>query len=277
MQLQLETIAVCNAKCVFCPYPTMKRPRGLMTMPLFSKIVEEAVGLDRIESITLTGLGETLMDRHLIERIKLVRQMSKRSILVDLYTNGSYLTNRMIDDLLSAGLDVLYISLNASRADRRKEIMGLADYDYVKRQARYAIDRFGRFPSGQPRVLVKAVMSKDLMEGDDHEAFLAEWGGDFRHGGNAFLHLEGNWAGAVWPVRIRPTTACSRALSQIMVLWDGRVSLCCFDGEGDVVLGDLNSQTIREVFAGETAVKIRQAHVDGRRGELPLCGTCTAI
>jgi hypothetical protein len=62
-----------------------------------------------------------------------------------------------------------------------------------------------------------------------------------------------------------------------MVLWDGRVSLCCFDAEGAVILGDLKTQTLREVFGGDKAVGIRLAHVEGRRQELPLCNTCTAI
>jgi hypothetical protein len=274
MQLQIETIAYCNAACVFCPYPKMKRQRGQMSMELFRKIVDEGVTIDRVESVTLTGLGEPLLDKQLFDRISYIKKAAaaaKHPVMVDMYTNGSFLTHETSEKLRDAGLDVLYISLNAGRADVRKTIMKVDDYDKVVAEAHYAISL------GKPKVLVKAVGSKDLMEGDDRHAFLEEWGGEYQNGGHAFLHLEGNWAGAMWPMRVRPTTPCSRALDQIMVMWDGRVSLCCFDGEGEVVLGDLNRSTIREVFAGEKAVGIRQAHVDGRRGELPLCATCTAI
>jgi hypothetical protein len=105
------------------------------------------------------------------------------------------------------------------------------------------------------------------------------FGGPTEMGGDAFLTLEGNWAGAVWKLRTKAvlTQACSRALGQIMVLQDGRVSLCCFDGDGREILGDLNHQTIREVFNGERATAIRLAHSEGRRNEISLCAGCTGI
>lgn len=273
MQLQIECSAICNAACVFCPYPTMTRQRGTMDVDLFKKIIDEAAEIPLISMITITGLGEPLLDKHLFERLKYVRKKMP-AIHLDLYTNGSYLTDAKIDEMIDAKVTVLYVSLNAANAVKRQQIMfphnGTDDYDFVCQQARKAIEK-------GLKVVVKAVTSKDLMEHDERDQFKEAWGGFVDDGGNAFMHLEGNWAGATWPMRIKPTTACHRAISQIMVLWDGRVSLCCFDGEGEVTLGDLNRQTIREIYNGGKALEYRTAHMEGRRGEMPLCATCTAI
>jgi hypothetical protein len=114
-----------------------------------------------------------------------------------------------------------------------------------------------------------------LMESCEHEAFMARWGGPHPQQGAAFPHLEANWAGTMFPCRTQMTTACGRALGFLHVLWDGRVALCCQDAEGAVILGDVTTHTLREVFAGETAMDIRRAHVEGRRASLPLCATCT--
>jgi radical SAM protein with 4Fe4S-binding SPASM domain len=121
------------------------------------------------------------------------------------------------------------------------------------------------------QIVVKAVASKDLMEGQEKEEFLKTWGD------GAFLHMEGNWAGYLGKMRTTPTECCFRALNQIMILWDGRVSLCCFDGEGDVIFGDLNRQSLKEIFAGEKASEYRRAHMEGRRSEMKLCKDCTSI
>ena len=250
----------------------MTRQRGTMDMALFRKIVDEAVTIPAIDHFTITGLGEPLLDKHLIERIRYVRR-AMPGILLDLYTNGSCLDEAKATEFRDAGLSVLYVSLNAVTADKRRQIMKLDDFEQVRAATHKAMEIGG----ARMKVIVKAVCSKDLMEHQEGEQFLAEWNGTFQQGGNAFLHLEGNWAGAVWPMRVKPTSPCDRALNQFMVLWDGRVSLCCFDGEGEVILGDLNRQTIREVFSGEKAAGIRQAHVEGRRGELKLCSSCTAI
>ncbi len=265
-----------RAEGVFCPYPVMKRQKGTMRMELFRKIIDEAVSLPLIDAITFTGLGETLLDKFLIERIQYTRA-AMPAIPIDIYTNGTYLTREKAEALRDAGLSLLYVSLNAVNKEKRQQIMfpdqpGYYDFDDVCDTLDYIIPRAGKM-----RVIVKGIVSKDLMEGGDSEAFRQRWNGPTTEDGNAFLHLEGNWAGAQWPMRVKPVTSCSRALGQIMVLQDGRVSLCCFDNEGDVILGDLNTQTIREVYNGDKALNIRLAHVEGRRGELQLCRTCTAI
>jgi sulfatase maturation enzyme AslB (radical SAM superfamily) len=279
MQLQLETSAVCNARCVFCPYPTMKRKHGFMDMDLFRKIIDEAATMPLVDHITLTGLGEPLMDEHLVERIKYIRSKVQPEVMITAFSNGTFLTEQMARDLCKAGLTVLYVSINALDHRRRKAIMKLDDYDVVEKQCERAIQIFAEEGDGQQRVVVKAIITKDLFEPGEPDEFIKKWGGEWNKGGSAFIHMEGNWAGAMWPVRVTPTSTCHRAIGEIMVLQDGRVSICCFDGEGQYILGDLNKQTIREMYNdpnGE-AWKFRNAHAEGRRGELKLCSTCTAI
>ena len=246
-------------------------------MDLFTRIIDQVPSLPLIDHLTFTGLGETLLDRHLMERVRYAR-MKLPLHWIDIYTNGSQLTEEKIDALADAGLTVMYVSLNAVNGAKRQQIMyphkpGYEDYDRVCKMLDYAIEKHGK----QMKTVVKLVVSKDLVEADEADAFLARWHGATNAGGNAYIHLEGNWAGAMWPMRIKPVTSCARALQQIMVLWDGRVSLCCFDSEGKEILGDMNTQTIQEVFNGTKATGIREAHWNGQRASIPMCAVCTAI
>jgi len=244
-------------------------------MPLYRKIVDEAATLPLVELLTLTGLGETLQDRFLVERIRYARRALPPGVAIDLYTAGGLLRPRLTDQLIEAGLNVLYISLNAATREKRAEIMGVDDFDAVVEQAKYAL---AASAGTRLKVIIKGIASKDLMEVGEHEDFLRAWGGRTEEGGAAFLHLEGNWAGRIGaPMRTHPTRACHRALSQIMVLWDGRVATCCFDGHGEQIFGDLTTQTIREVYNGPPAVAFREAHATGRRQEIPICAGCSAI
>jgi hypothetical protein len=253
----------------------MTRQKGVMDMDLFKKLIDEAAALPLIDHITLTGLGEPLVDRHVYDRIRHIRKRMP-AILTDIYTSGHTLTFEQIDKLRAAGLSVLYISLNAVTGEKRKAVMKVDDFDKVCDAADYAIEQYNEH--GGMKVIVKAVCSKDLFDIGDAEKFILRWNGKTENGGNAFLHLEGNWAGAVWPMRAGPQLEpCSRALQQIMVLWDGRVSLCCFDGSGKEILGDTRTHTIKEIFNAPKATGIREAHWQGRRDTIPLCATCTAI
>lgn len=240
-----------------------------MDRDLCRKILTEAATIPQINSVCFTGLGEPLIDQYLEERIAFARKLCPEWV-IDVYTAGTHLTNVKAVALADAGLTNLYVSLNAVSAEKRLAIMGLPDFDKVVEQIRYAT------AIGKYRVVVKAVSEKDLFEMGENEIFMAMWG-DFREGGQGFLHQEGNWAGETYLPRITPTAGCSRALGQIMVLWDGRVSLCCFDGEGKEILGDLRTQTIREVYNGPHATGIREAHFTGKRASIPICAGCTGI
>ena len=272
MQLQLENTNICQAACVFCSYPKMQRPKGVQTLALTRKILDDAAGIPLIDWLTFTGLGEPLLDHRLEERVAYARHLMP-AIHIDVYTNGAALTPARFDALRDAGLTTLHVSLNAIRADQRQQIMRLNDFDRVVEAIQYARTH----GDGKTAVVVKGVASKDLLENEDGEAFRQAWGGWTSEGGSAFLHLEGNWAGAMSNVRVTPIKPCARAIGQMMVLWDGRVSLCCFDGEGQEILGDLRTQTIREVYNAGRALEIREAHVQGRRASIPLCANCTSI
>lgn len=274
MQLQIECTNVCNADCVFCPYTKMTRAKGTMDLALFRRIVDDAATIPQIDRITITGLGEPLLDRHLPERIRYIRTKMP-NVLLDVYTNGSFLRPALTDQLIDAGLTVLYVSLNAVNAEKRQAVMKLGDYDQVVEYIHYA----QAAGAGKMQVIVKSVVAKDLMEASESTFFVQIWRGEYGNSPNgaAFQHLEGNWAGDMWPMRVQMTQPCDRALNQIMILQDGRVSLCCFDADGREILGDLTTQSIRDVFNGEKATGIRLAHVEGRRQSLPLCAGCTGI
>jgi 2-iminoacetate synthase ThiH len=43
--LQIETTNVCNARCAFCAYAGMKRPKGVMDAALFEKVICDYVAM----------------------------------------------------------------------------------------------------------------------------------------------------------------------------------------------------------------------------------------
>ncbi|RPJ54959.1 MAG: radical SAM protein [Acidobacteria bacterium] len=272
LQLQIETTTYCNSRCVFCPHHKMKRTRESMDMDLFKKIIDEAAALPLISQICLTGLGETLMDKQLLERVDYVRRRMP-TIHLDMFTNGHLFTAELYRELAKRRLTKLYVSLNAVRPEQRKAIMGLSDYDQVVSELRKAI----ALKLLATPIVVKAVVNPDLLGGDDITEFERNWNGMYCEGGNAFLHTEGNWAGDTWRMRTPPTHICTRVMMAIMVLVDGRVAQCCFDTDGRYILGDLRTETIKDVFNSEKATALRLAMSEGRRDEIELCKGCTGI
>jgi radical SAM protein with 4Fe4S-binding SPASM domain len=88
------------------------------------------------------------------------------------------------------------------------------------------------------------------------------------------LFYNGNWAGKTRAV-VNTEGTCHRPESIMTVLSDGKVALCCYDLEGEVTFGDLNTQTIKEIWESDALENYRFLNDAGRRSELKLCASCT--
>lgn len=272
IQLHIATINTCNAKCHFCTYasPENVYPKGVMSMELYRKIIDEAKGIPEVGAIAFSALGEPLLDPHLVERVCYARETRADWYPIEVYTNGVSLTPARFEALKDAGVDSVTISLNAVRAKQHQEIMGLkGKFGTVTANARYATDH-----AGNVIVVVKAVRDDDHFREADQSQFLQTWDGR--------VVWQGNWAGGVEFIDARrngfdPNSACDRALEQVSVLWDGVVTLCCFDPLAKHRFGDLSRQTIREVYNSDDYVQFRQLHHENRAAEHPMCRVCTRI
>lgn len=263
LQLQIETIAACNAKCVFCAYPTMKRKRGRMEDSVYQQILTGAQQVDGITAVSLQGLGEPLSDKDIVRRVYQARGAFPKAE-ISIYTNGTYLTPAMTHRLRGAGLSRLVVSLTGTNTAEREAAMGLKDFDQV---VGFADEARKTLPTQ-----VKLIASRDLIEDMEAREFAARWGKD------AMVTYEGNWAGESFKFRGRPhVQACHRALTQLMFLWDGTLALCCFDGEGHMAFGNVQERTVKELWESPERTKVREQHLAGRRTEIDLCRNCTGI
>jgi radical SAM protein with 4Fe4S-binding SPASM domain len=237
-----------------------------MSMDLFTKIVDEAAGIPEITEVCLTGLSESLLDPDLVHRVAYARSRMPGAFL-NCYTNGTYLTLRRYEELQAAGLDMVLISLNAADAETRKRVMGLDDWDTVMANISAAIHA-----EKTCRVMIRAVTNLDSFTYPQTEPLFEMWG-------DRFLAVrEGNWSGDNRSVRQwAPNEACGRALGQIYVTFEGKVTPCCFDPFGKKQMGDLNTQSLREVYNSEPYRTFREDHFGDQADKHEICRNCTRI
>jgi len=84
-----------------------------------------------------------------------------------------------------------------------------------------------------------------------------------------------SWCGELYPYERKRWTSCARTLNSMAVNYKGEVVLCCFDPFAKVVFGDLNNQTIEEIWKSEKHQGLRSLHKVGRGNEFELCRNCT--
>ncbi len=69
------------------------------------------------------------------------------------------------------------------------------------------------------------------------------------------------------------TAYCSHPFTNVGVLWNGDVTLCCLDHDGELSVGNINNSSIEEVIQNDAARKLR-ASMLGRHPLPSICQTC---
>jgi radical SAM protein with 4Fe4S-binding SPASM domain len=264
LEIQVETSAVCNARCHFCPYskPVNDKRRGKFMAPwLFYKIADEVSEIPQIAQFAFNGLGEPLLDPHIYDYISYIKQNCPQ-VRTLLHTNGVHLQP---ERLHATGLDQLVVSLNAVDSKQHEQVMGLkGQFEKVCANIEWA----RKFPGWT--VTPRATYTKDRFTEYDANAFLARWE-------DVFLAEETNWIAynRTNSLPADENEGCYRALSQIYIAYNGDFHMCCMDAFGRIVFGNANDQTIQEVYNSPKYVKFREAHAENRALDVPECKGCT--
>jgi hypothetical protein len=260
--LQIEATNLCNARCVFCPRERMGRKQGVMEMGLYRKIVDEAAALG-IRNVRLNNFGESFIDREIVEKIRYAK--SRGIVQVGLISNGSLITDALARGIVEAGLDAINISVDAAGQETFERTRVGLKYDRVIENIERLVRIRGEMGATRPKLILSFVRREDS---DDERAFVAKWSRIADKVHVTDLH---NWAGTLHD-RSDVRFPCYRPWLTFTALWDGRVSLCCADFDGKVVLGDLQTDTIAGLWNSDSFRAIRQAHLD--HGGPDICHAC---
>lgn len=254
--LQVETTNICNAECQFCPHDKFEK-FGYMEESLYRKIIDDASQYNLISFAPMLT-GEPFCDPDIMSRIAYARDKMPDT-LIRIYTNGSMMTARQIEILAGMKGIEINISLNGHDASRRLEMMGLGDWGEVVEKIRL-IEKLGI------RFAVSTVW---------HPIYSIEEINKFLKLPKAMLIRFQSFGGQVYKFRRLNPTSCSRVTEMMTVLYTGQVNLCCFDPFGEVNFGDLNRQTIEEVWNGELHQEYLEKHRTMAGQTLNICSRCT--
>ena len=262
--VRLESTNHCNAHCTFCPRDEMTRAKGIMAFPLAQRIIDQCA-VARVPHVQLHNFGEALMDKMVADKVAYAKAVGIPK--VSLISNGSLLRHTVSAALIEAQLDDIQISIDAASKESFEAVRVGLKYDGVVKN----IETLLRLRTERGVTHPKLVLSFVYRENPEEvEQFSAQWRD--RPGVTVWLTRLHNWAGTLGPARAAAGYPCSRLWQTLTVLWDGRVSLCCVDSDGHVILGDMGYQTLTDVWNGSLYREARRAHL--LRTGPSLCLTC---
>lgn len=238
-EVSIETLALCNARCTFCPYPTLDRKGVRMSDELIDRLLVEMGQFKQPFFFSPFKVNEPFLDKRLLYICDSFERMCPQGKL-RLFTNGSML-NVLNISLIKAltRVEHLWISLNSHDPVSYERIMGLNFYRVTaKLDVLHETDKFPH-----PMIISK-VSDDDYRKNDDFVIYVGQRWPKFIP---VVIKRDG-WLGYVEPSDPRvPHRNCSRWF-ELSVMATGKVALCCMDGTGEHAIGNVNSQTLLDVY-----------------------------
>lgn len=256
IEVSVETFAFCNARCTFCPYPTIERKGEKMSDEMLNRLVDEIISWDRGIYFSPFKLNEPLLDKR---TIPLCESINKRSdkVILRFFTNGSALTPENIASIAALKrVSYLWVSLNSHIPEEYERVMGLKfektakNLDYL-----HSID----FPHA---VMLSCV-------GHPNEEF-RRYCFDRWPKFESFAIKKDAWLGFTEAqYKTVPDTPCSRWF-ELSITAKGKSTLCCMSSGDDphLDMGDCNTQTLYEIYNSPRLRSLRESLISRRK--LPL-------
>lgn len=275
----VELTRACNFKCIYCVHSTENVKQNTykpLSLELFKKFINDAKQFpNKLKTLHFCGLGEPLLNKDLPKMIELAKEITDETVLI---TNGSLLMPKKSDELINSGLDVLRISLQGQSAEEYYKNCGVKiDFENFISNIKYFYEN-----KKQSKIILR--MPDICLKSDEDYNKLNNIYSDICDGisiqnispiqkGVDYSNIKKDYNEAVYKNRlIQEVNVCPQPFYLMQLAADGIVSPCCAVQKG--IIGDINSESIYDIWHGKKMQNIRIAHLKNNRHKIQQCLNC---
>jgi radical SAM protein with 4Fe4S-binding SPASM domain len=286
--VSIEPTTSCNLRCPECPsgLRSFSRPTGMLNDDLYKKVIGQ-LSKD-VSYITFYFQGEPYLNRRFLD---MVSYAASRKIYTSTSTNAHYLDDATARKTVESGLHRLIISIDGTTQDvyeqyriggkLEKVIEGTKNILRWKKELRSAtphvIFQFLVVRPNEHQVSEVQQLAEEL--GVDEVRFKTAQVYDFENGNplipetKKYSRYKRNENGS-YTVKNKLDDHCWKMWSSCVITWDGKVVPCCFDKDAQHQLGDLQTDSFREIWNSERYKNFRNQLFASRKS-IDICANCS--
>lgn len=236
----------CNSNCIMCTHQFMKRKEEDMKVSMIESILKQV----KPKTIIYHFFGESLLYEHLGYAINLANQ---KNIYTVIDTNAQLLTPSMFTYLSACGLGKVIISFGASTKKTYESIWRNLDFDTVINNIQdiYKIKKRSKLKTRiEIRIIVTKENRKEVISCDPSFIdFIEEFSDRFTFVKE--FHLFGYDRVPFKKRRVKDCKQRDRLNKEMVIKSNGDIILCCADLDGEYVIGNIQEDTIKNIYYGD--------------------------
>ena len=258
--IQLETVTKCNAKCPFCPQNEIVREPARMPEATWKKIVDDTRGWGVTYRPFLTN--EPFVDNRMPEMVRYIKQNDPPA-RVEFNTNGELVSEKLGAELLEAGLDIMRFSIDGFSAETYEPSRVGISYQKVLERTVGFLEMWDK-GGFRDQVFTEIRMIEVPENRHEVQAYRDFWSPKCSEVVITSLY-QWPWTGQKpEDVVLKP---CLKVLDELFFYTNGLATMCCWDVHEKAVIGDVNRESVQEIWDGYAAGCLRAILDDGRDGE----------
>jgi len=279
-RLVIETIRICNARCPFCAIDIWDKSVPLISDKLFDKIVEEISDYsDWIQTINIQRAGEPTLDKKMGQRIKKLSDIGIKTITMS--TNAERLFKEKSKEYLGAGLNDIMISIDSIKKDQYEKYRVGLHFERVMKNIKNLFQVRDEI-NPEAIIRIRGVSFHDFKIKEEREEY-QEWEDYFKQFSKEhdqiYMKKPFNWANQKeWDDNLPEYDLvhhpCIILWSTMNILTSGEVAFCNEDFDGNVKIGNVNKDSIANIWRSGVLTKFRSLHESGNRNQISFCKGC---
>ncbi|MBN1689168.1 MAG: radical SAM protein [Candidatus Omnitrophica bacterium] len=242
-QVLMETTSACQLRCIMCAREaalekgTLKV--GQMEEWLAVKIIDEIASVNPKTRFWFCYFGEPTLSKVVWDRIRMAKQKGIETTIIN--SNGNMLLPKVCDQLIDAGLDEIYVGIDAATSETYAKIRVRGDYGTVVGNIHYLLKH--------KRDNLRVIVQFGVYEENEHEVekFKEYWAD---YGVEVFIRPKLTWLGYLSEHNPSHDNRypCPWIFDSFPIYYNGLVPYCICDWDNRLPVGDIKKQSIQEVW-----------------------------
>ncbi|WP_338220186.1 radical SAM/SPASM domain-containing protein [Algoriphagus sp. oki45] len=286
--LSIEPTTSCNLRCPECPsgLRSFTRPTGMLQDGLFERIITQT--RNRLTWLHLYFQGEPFLNPRFLEMVSFA---NSAGIFTSTSTNAHYLSESTVQKILSSGLRQLIVSMDGVTQVVYEKYRVGGNLEKVEKGLRLLLKERKAQGKMFPRVILQfLVTGQNEHQIPELKAWSQEVGVDELQLKNTQIYDYEEGSELIpsdlgysryipdgkgkWKLKKKIENKCWRMWQGAVVTWDGKVVPCCFDKDARHVMGNLQDQSMQEIWESPSYFSFRDQLLQDR-SQIEICRNCT--
>ncbi|MFN8248909.1 MAG: radical SAM/SPASM domain-containing protein [Ferruginibacter sp.] len=289
VSISFEPTTSCNLRCPECPSGLREftRPTGMLKKDFFRETIDDIHR--HLLYLIFYFQGEPYLNPDFLEMVKYA---SSKKIYTATSTNAHYLTDEAARKTVESGLDRLIISIDGTTQDVYQQYRVGGKLDKVLEGTRNIVKWKKQLNSKTPFVFFQFLVVKpnehqveDIKKlakeiGVDEVRFKTAQVYDFETDPNQLIPVNDKFSrykktkDGTYIAKNKLANHCWKLWHANVITWDGLVVPCCFDKDAMHQLGNLRTQSFREIWNNSNYKQFRTELMAGRKN-IDICSNCS--